>query len=141
MTVLVYVAKFTELAHLIDDYVAINMAKVRKFEDDLKLSIRGKIVGLLLQDLDLMVRIAMAIEREVDVHGTTGMWVLLKIRGRRVNLLLLARGRTRRLYSARISGTGPWLPRPRLSRIISMWQIFQGLQLAGAGDMFSLPST
>ena len=42
------------------------MAKVRKFEDGLKLSIRGKIVGLLLQDMDLMVKMAMAIEREVD---------------------------------------------------------------------------
>ena len=42
------------------------MAKVRKFEDGLKLSIQGKIVGLFLQDLDLMVRTAMAIEREVD---------------------------------------------------------------------------
>ena len=73
------------------------MAKVRKFEDGLKLSIRGKIVGLLLQDLDSMVRISMAIEREVDVHGTTGMWVLLKIRGRRVNLFLLARGISIRL--------------------------------------------
>ena len=34
-----------ELAHFVDDYVAIDMAKVRKFEDGLKLSIRGKIVG------------------------------------------------------------------------------------------------
>ena len=42
------------------------MAKVRKFEDGLKLSIRGKIVGFLLQDMDLMVKKAMAIEREVD---------------------------------------------------------------------------
>ena len=42
------------------------MAKVRKFEDGLKLSIRGKIVGLLLKDLDSMVKTAMAIEREVD---------------------------------------------------------------------------
>ena len=48
MTVLKYVAKFTELARFGDDYVATNMAKVRKFEDGLKLSIRGKIVGLLL---------------------------------------------------------------------------------------------
>ena len=61
-----YVAKFTELAHFADDYVATDMAKVRKFEDGLKLSIRGKIVELLLQDLDLMVKIAIAIEREVD---------------------------------------------------------------------------
>ena len=44
--------------------LATNMAKVRKFEDGLKLSIRGKIMGL-LQDVDL-VKIAMTIEREVD---------------------------------------------------------------------------
>ena len=48
MTVLEYVAKFTELACFKDDYVATDMAKVRKFEDGLKLSIRGKIVGFLL---------------------------------------------------------------------------------------------
>ena len=42
------------------------MTKVRKFEDGLKLSIGGKIVGLLLQDLDSMVTTAMSIEREVD---------------------------------------------------------------------------
>ena len=59
-------AKFTELARFEDDYVATNMAKVRKFEDGLKLSIRGKIVGFLLQDMDFMVRIAMAIESEID---------------------------------------------------------------------------
>ena len=61
MKVLEYVAKFTELACFADDYVAIDMAKVRKFEDGLKLSIRGKFVGLLLQDMDLMIRTAMAI--------------------------------------------------------------------------------
>ena len=66
MTLLEYMAKFTELARFTDDYVATNMAKVRKFEDGLKLSIRGKIVGLFLQDLDSMFRIAMATEREVD---------------------------------------------------------------------------
>ena len=48
MTVLEYVTKFTELACFADDYVAIDMAKVRKFEDGLKLSIRGKFMGLLL---------------------------------------------------------------------------------------------
>ena len=48
MIVLEYVAKFTELAHFRDDYAATNMAKVRKFEDGLKLSIWGKFVGLLL---------------------------------------------------------------------------------------------
>ena len=66
MTMLEYVAKFTELAHFADDYVAIDMAKVRKFEDGLKFPIWGKIVGLLLQDMDLMVKTGMAIEREVD---------------------------------------------------------------------------
>ena len=66
MTVLEYVAKFTESARFGDDYVASDMAKVRKFEDGLKLSIRGKIVGLLLQDMDSMVRTALAIEREID---------------------------------------------------------------------------
>ena len=65
MTVLEYVAKFTELAHFGDDYVASNMAKVRNFEDGLKLSIRGKIVRLLLQDMDFMVRTVLAIEREI----------------------------------------------------------------------------
>lgn len=55
-TVLEYVAKFTELARFVNNYVAIDMAKVRKFEDGLKLSIRGKIVVLPLQDLDLMSR-------------------------------------------------------------------------------------
>ena len=61
-----YVAKFTKLARFADDYVAIDTAKVRKFEDGLKLSIRGKIVGFLLQDMDSMVRTDMAIEREVN---------------------------------------------------------------------------
>ena len=59
-------AKFTELAHFADDYMVVDTAKVRKFEDGLKLYIRGKIVGLLLEDLDLIAKTAMAIEREVD---------------------------------------------------------------------------
>ena len=59
-------AKFTKLARFADDYMATDMAKLRKFEDGLKLSIQGKIVGLLLQDMDLMVKTTMAIEREVD---------------------------------------------------------------------------
>ena len=61
-----YVTKFTELVRFADDYVAIDMEKVRKFEDGLKLSIRDKIVRLLLQDIDLMVKTTMAIEREVN---------------------------------------------------------------------------
>ena len=66
MTMLEYVAKFTELARFGDDYVATDMDKVRKFEDGLKLSIQGKIVGFLLQDMDSMVRTAMAIEKEIE---------------------------------------------------------------------------
>ena len=48
MTVMDYMARFTELAHFADDYMAIDMAKVRRFENGLKLSIRGRIVGLRL---------------------------------------------------------------------------------------------
>ena len=48
MTVMEYVAKFTKLAHFTDDYMTTDIAKVRKFEDGLKFSIRGKIVGFLL---------------------------------------------------------------------------------------------
>ena len=66
ITVLEYVAKFIELARFGDDYVATDMAKVRKFEDGLKLSIWGKIAGLLLHDMDSMVSTTMAIEREID---------------------------------------------------------------------------
>ena len=78
MTVLEYVSKFTELARFKDDYMATNMAKVRKFEDGLKLSIRGKIVGFLIQDMDSMVTTAMAKEREIEEarsirdEGTSG---------------------------------------------------------------------
>ena len=66
MTELEYVARFTELARFGDDYVATNASKVRKFEDGLKLSIRGKIVGHNLQDMDSMVSTALIIKREVD---------------------------------------------------------------------------
>ena len=65
-TVLEYVAKFTELTHFKDDYVANDMAKVRKFEVGLKLSIRSKITGFLIQDMDSMVITAMAIERGIE---------------------------------------------------------------------------
>ena len=45
MTVLEYMARFTELAHFTNDYMATDMAKVRRFENELKLSIRVRIVG------------------------------------------------------------------------------------------------
>ena len=48
MIVMDYVARFTELAHFADDYVATYMDKVRRFENWLKLSIMARIVGLRL---------------------------------------------------------------------------------------------
>ena len=49
-----------------DDYVATDMDKVRRFENGLELSIRGKIVGLCLQDMDSMVGTALPIEKEIE---------------------------------------------------------------------------
>ena len=66
MRVMEYMARFTELARFGDDYVATYMAKVRRFENGLKLSIRGRIVGFRLQDMDSVIGIALAIEREMD---------------------------------------------------------------------------
>ena len=72
------------------------MAKVQKFEDGLKLSIHGKIVGFLLQDMDLMVRTDMAIKTEVD-----NAWNIrvagVKDKRKGANLLILARERSRGL--------------------------------------------
>ena len=71
MTVLEYVARFTELARFADDYVATDMAKVRRFENGIMLSIRGRIVGLRLQYMDSMVETTLAIEREIkDARST-----------------------------------------------------------------------
>ena len=66
MTVIEYMAKFTELACFADDYVAMDMVKVRRFENGLKLSIQSKIVGLRLQDMDYMVRMTLTIKREIE---------------------------------------------------------------------------
>ena len=66
MTMIEYVARFTELARFADDYVVTDLAKVRRFENELRLSIRGKIVGLRLQDMDSMVGTAMTIEKEME---------------------------------------------------------------------------
>ena len=64
-------ARFTELARFADDYVATDMAKVRRFENGLKLSIRARIVGFCLQDMDSMVGTALTIEREIkDARST-----------------------------------------------------------------------
>ena len=66
MIVMEYVARFTELARFSDDYVATDMAKVRRFENGLELFIRGKIVGLHLQDMDSMVGTTLTIEKEIE---------------------------------------------------------------------------
>ena len=66
MVVMDYVARFMELACFDDDYVATDMAKVRRFENGMKLSIRGRIVGVRLRDMDSMVRTDLTIEREIE---------------------------------------------------------------------------
>ena len=71
MTVMEYVSKFTKLARFADDYVATDAAKVRRFENGLRLSIRGWIVGLRLQDMDSMVGTTMTIEREMEDAWST----------------------------------------------------------------------
>ena len=71
MTVMDYVARFTELARFADDYVATDLAKMRRFENGLKLSIRARIVGLRLQDTDSMVGTALTIEREIEDARST----------------------------------------------------------------------
>ena len=71
MTGIVYVARFTELARFANDYVATQFAKVRRFENGLRLSIQGRIVGLRLQDMNSMIGTAMTIEREIkDARST-----------------------------------------------------------------------
>ena len=66
-----YVVRFTELARFADDYVATDMAKVRRFENGMKLSIWSRIVGLRLQDMDSMVGTALTIEREIEDAQST----------------------------------------------------------------------
>ena len=65
----------------------------RRFENGLKLSIRGRIVGFRLLDMDSMVGAALTIEREIlRILGTLGIRVLVA-RGRISLLLVLRRGR------------------------------------------------
>ena len=70
-TMMDYVARFTELARFADDYAATDLAKVRRFENGLKLSIRGRIVGLRLRNMDSMVGTALTIEREIEDARST----------------------------------------------------------------------
>ena len=71
MTMMDYVIRFTELARFVNDYMATNLAKVRRFENGLKLSIRARIVGLHLQDMDSMVGTTLTIERELGLEVET----------------------------------------------------------------------
>ena len=71
MIVIEYMARFTELARFVDDYVATDMAKVTRFENGPKLFIRGRIVGLHLQDMDSMVGTALTIERKIEDARST----------------------------------------------------------------------
>ena len=70
-TVMDYMARFIELARFADDYVATDLAKVRRFENGLKLSIRARIVGLRIQDMDSMVWTALTIDREIEDARST----------------------------------------------------------------------
>ena len=51
--------------------MAIDLAKVRRFENGLKLSIRVRIVGLRLQDMDSMVETTLTIESELGLEVET----------------------------------------------------------------------
>ena len=71
MTVMDYVTRFTELARFVDDYMATNMEKFRRFENGLKLSIQARIVGLRLQDMNSMVGTTLTIKRELGLEVET----------------------------------------------------------------------
>ena len=60
-----------ELARFADDYVATDLTKVKRFENGLRLSIRGRIVGLRLQYMDSMVGTSLTIEREIEDARST----------------------------------------------------------------------
>ena len=64
--VIEYVARFTELVRFADGYVATDLAKIKRFENGLRLSIRCRIVGFRLKDMDSMVGTAMTIKREME---------------------------------------------------------------------------
>ena len=70
-TMMDYMSRFTELARFADDYVATDLAKVRRFENRLKLSIRARIVRLRLQDMDSMVGTTLTIEGEIEDARST----------------------------------------------------------------------
>ena len=99
MTMMDYVARFIELARFADDYVATDMAKVRRFENGMKLSIWARIVGLRLQDMDSMVRTSLTIEREIeDARSTPDAGISRK---RKESQSSSSSGKKQRAYSSR----------------------------------------
>ena len=71
----------------------------KRFENGLKLSIRGRIVGLRLRNMDSMVGTVLTIERESRMLGALGMRVLVA-RGRISLLLVWGRGRRLLLHTS-----------------------------------------
>ena len=72
----------------------------RRFENGLKLSVRDRIVGLRLRDMDSMVGTVLTIERErLRIPGTLGIRVLVT-RGRISFLLVQGRGRRLLLHTS-----------------------------------------
>ena len=113
-----YMDRFTKLTRFGDDYVATDMAKVRRFENGLKLSIRGKIVGLRLQDMDSMVGTALTIERERWMtHKALEMRVPVG-RERRISLLRVWASRLRPLRKSIVWENSPLGSRVRVGQIL-----------------------
>ena len=89
-----HVTRFIELARFVDDYVVIDLVKVRRIENGLKLSIRDGIVGLRLQDMDSMVGTALTIERELglEVETLKGSLFVSSPLGIRARIGMICRG-------------------------------------------------
>ena len=69
----------------------------RRFENGLKLSIRGRIIGFQLRDMDSMVRAALTIEREIeDTWNTRDTGVGSK----RENQLSSSSGKKRKTFAS-----------------------------------------
>ena len=94
----------------------------RRFEHGLKLSIRGRIIGLRLRDVDSLVGMTLTLEREIEDArntrdtgvGSKGRISLLLVRGRGRRLLLHTSFKTR----ARIGHVRRDYPRDRDPRTL-----------------------
>ena len=94
MMVLEYVAKFTELARFVNDYVATDMAKVRKFEDGLKCPSEVKLWDISYKTWTRWSRQIWPLREKWMANGASGTRVLV-VRGRGTDLLLLVLERSR----------------------------------------------